>query len=92
MTSLRDARAAVIRRHYRGLADDYLAELPRLLDDLERVDTEHGLLPSVTVDTGEADRTLAGLRQRIAELEATTATPEKPAPARARGTTRRRAT
>lgn len=40
MASLRDARADVIRRHYRGMVDDLFRELPRLLDDLEAADLE----------------------------------------------------
>lgn len=38
MTSVRDQRAAAIRRNWRDLQDDLRRALPRLLDDLDAID------------------------------------------------------
>lgn len=40
MTSLRDARAAAVTRHYRQLADSLTEALPGLLDELEALDRQ----------------------------------------------------
>lgn len=39
--SLRDARAAVLRRYHRNLADNFAVTLPRVLDELDAADREH---------------------------------------------------
>lgn len=38
---IREDRAAAIRRRFRELADDYMAALPKLLDDLDAIDDAH---------------------------------------------------
>lgn len=40
MTDLRDARAALLRRWHRDMSDDFSRALPKVLDDLERIDRE----------------------------------------------------
>lgn len=53
--SVRDERAAVIRRHYRQLADSLTEALPGLLDDLENIDEAHNLseLPRTGAEAAE---------------------------------------
>lgn len=41
MTSLRDERAAVLRRWHRDMGDNFTAVLPRVLDDLDATDRAH---------------------------------------------------
>lgn len=71
MTSLRDERAAVLRRWNRDLSDNFAAVLPRVLDDLDAIDgRQPGAFKPVAADLSEEE--LAGLRARwraISEAE-----------------------
>lgn len=60
--TVRDERAAVLRRWNRDLGDNFTAVLPRLLDDLEAIDAAHG----GQLAAGAADAALAHERELMA--------------------------
>lgn len=81
MTGLRDARAAVLTRWHRDLADDFTRALPLLLDDLERIDREQVPDGVITAPAELSEEELTELRERwhaIWEQEQAEAATSKP--------------
>lgn len=92
--SVRDQRAAAIRRRYRDLADDFSRGLPLLLDDLDDLDAidQAHAAPAVVVDLDVelTEGQAAELREQVAE--AVKPQPAAKPPSAARPATRRRTT
>ena len=79
--SLRDERAAAIRRHYRQLADSLTEALPALLDELENIDEAHGPEPFLTMGGRKVELTPEQEERIRAALDAAKDGPHVPFPA-----------